>query len=336
MPNLTASHRYAQLGLISLAAVLAAACTAGAAPTSAPTGAPTGSPGATPPPTARPTTEPTPSVPASPETGGGTITHPTDPDAIVLQMYRWGGFVPVEYNLTDTPVFTLYGDGTAVFRGAEPGPGPGVTTVLPPLFQATLNDEQVDALLGFALEQGGLRDARGQYEDQMIADAPWTTFVIDAGGVQKTVNVMALAESAQGADAAERGRFFALARFLERFEEEARAGQVEELSLYQPELYRVMLLQPGFGQLPSVPWPWEDLELDDFEPMGEIVPYGTGMTQDQVSALLDAMREGPSEGGPNGGVRGLAVVAPDDTVYPVLVRPLLRGETVPFPEAPAE
>ena len=46
----------------------------------------------------------------------GAIDHPTGCTDIVLRMDSWGGFMAVESNLTATPVFTLYGDNTAVFR----------------------------------------------------------------------------------------------------------------------------------------------------------------------------------------------------------------------------
>ena len=60
----------------------------------------------------------------------GQLDHKTGCTDIVLRVSSSGGFVPVEVNLTDTPIFTLYGDNTAIFRPQPsdwmyPGPETG-------------------------------------------------------------------------------------------------------------------------------------------------------------------------------------------------------------------
>ena len=160
-----------------------------------------------------------------------------------------------------------------------------------------------------------------------IADASTTTFTIDAGGVDKTVSVYALGfemPGQAGPDGADRQGFAQLAELLTDFEKEARAGQVDELMVYEPETYRVMLIDGG-GQ-GGVEWPWDGVALDDFEKTGEYGPLVAGMTPDQVAGIVDV---------PNGGAMGRTVVAPDGgSVYGLAIRPLLPGETAEIDSDP--
>src|SRR5918992_2576712 len=122
-----------------------------------------------------------------------------------------------------------------------------------------------------------------------------------------------------GPDGADRQGFARLAELLTDFEKQARAGQVDEVTVYEPETYRVMLVENGGGQ-GGVEWPWDGLALEDFEKTGQYGPLVAGITPDQVAGIADV---------PNGGVMGKAVVAPDgETVYGLAIRPLLPGETV--------
>jgi hypothetical protein len=93
-----------RLGLATATALLLA--TAACSPA-----APSGSPG----PSAGPTTAPTPTR----VTG---IEHPTGARDIVLRFEEGGGFVPIDFLATQAPSFTLYGDGTVVFRDTQATP----------------------------------------------------------------------------------------------------------------------------------------------------------------------------------------------------------------------
>ena len=55
----------------------------------------------------------------------GAISHPTGADEVVLRVSTGGGFVPIEYNYTMVPEFTLYGDGRIIVHRADPGDIPG-------------------------------------------------------------------------------------------------------------------------------------------------------------------------------------------------------------------
>jgi hypothetical protein len=70
--------------------------------------------------------------PSASPTEAGAVEHPTGATEIVLRMKEGGGFVPMGYAATEMPQFTLYGDGTVIYRSAGM-PGVGEVQVLPPL-----------------------------------------------------------------------------------------------------------------------------------------------------------------------------------------------------------
>jgi len=291
------------IALFALAlAALLAACTAG--------------PGATPTP-AGPTPSPSPSP--SPTFGPTDIEHPTGATDVVLRMEQGGGFVPMGFLVTQAPTFTLYGDGTVIFKQIDTRVGDpmGGQAELPWLV-GHLVEADVQALLSFALTTGRLATARLQYDDPMIADAGSTIFQLNAGGVEKTVSVYALFDMSQpGPDAADRQGFSRLAAVLDDF-----GSQVDvdlgEVTTYDPELYRVILIE-GFGEPVAQPtdWPWDDLTLDDF-PVGEEPGNRSKiLDREHVAKLLDV---------PNGGHVGVWVTAVDGSVVSFGIRPLLPDE----------
>src|SRR5918996_978902 len=54
----------------------------------------------------------------SPGAGDG-IEHETGAGDLLIRIAYEGGFVPVDWNLTNLPVFSLYGDGTLIRPGAQ-------------------------------------------------------------------------------------------------------------------------------------------------------------------------------------------------------------------------
>lgn len=251
----------------------------------------------------------------------GQLEHKTGCTDVVLRVSSAGGFVPLEVNLTDTPIFTLYGDNTAIFRPQPkdamfPGPGQPMT----PLVKAVLSPAQVDALLTYALGPGGLATAPDEIFNPMIADAPTTVFQVDAAGVTRTVSAQALGlDDAASPDAAALAQLAALYDLLDSFEEQVAAGNVESAELYQPTAYRGMLTEVWEGATgPIVPWPWDDVTLEDFlAPQGNVARYAE-LTPEQVAAVTTV---------PSGGVATIRLQAPDDSQWYLSVRPLLPGET---------
>ncbi len=129
------------------------------------------------------------------DTGAGSrsTTPPVDQDGttLVLRVATEGGFTPVDYQLTNMPTFSLYGDGTIVTTGPmiEIYPPPA----LPSLQSQTVDSAGVDAIVAAAIDAG--LDSAGDLTDMgsvAIADAPDTVFTLHADGVDTTVRVYAL------------------------------------------------------------------------------------------------------------------------------------------------
>jgi hypothetical protein len=299
-------HRSAALLLVAVLALIVAACAGGGAPpdpSTVPSGDPSSDPGGSP--------------------AVGAIGHSTDAGTVILRYDEGGGFVPPAFTAANVPPFTLYGDGTAVFRdpAVEAPPMQGSVFVMNPLQTAKLSEEQIQEVLGFALGEGGLAAARPEYLNQMIADASTATFTIDTDDIKKTVAVYALGlDDPQGcADAPARAAFKRLADRLVGLG----SGGAVVASDYVPTGYRASLFEaPGVVAPDVVAWPWEDVAPADFQPAAD--PNGfqfpfLDMTPEQVGAL--------GVDGPEGGFQNLVITAPDGvTTYQLSARPLLPGE----------
>lgn len=119
----------------------------------------------------------------------GSIIHPTGKNELVLQIVEEGGFVPVEYNLTVLPQFSLYGDGTVIVSGPIPAIYPG--PALPNLQTAVIPKTSVQTAL-YAAREAGLFDPMYDYGRPSITDVGTTTFVINAEGTTYRSNIYAL------------------------------------------------------------------------------------------------------------------------------------------------
>lgn len=306
------------LGILLVTACGGAAPTPSANPSTSP--GPTASPTTTGSPTtaASPTPTASPSPSPSPTFSGDAISHPTGPTQLVLQYDNVGGFVPPEFIVTQMPSFSLYGDGTVIIRPTEErGDRVLPQGALPRLIKATMTEEQVQALLRFALGQGRLLDAREHYPQNSCADCPTTIFRINAAGQEKTVAVDGLGAELQ-MDPADRQGFAALADTLMGFEQRALAGELGEVIIYEPTHYLVALLEAQPGQGEPVAWPWPELSLDDFVAKGDIDwRRDAVLTSEQLAALTEV---------PSGGGQGLFVEDADGDLWSVAFRPLLPNE----------
>jgi hypothetical protein len=305
------------LAVVALLAACNAAPGATIAPTAPPsgqppTGAPTGSP------TDAPTAAPSPTAEPTPSFGEGEISHPTGANDIVLRMASGGGHMMFGVDLIAVPQFTLYGDGRVIFqqvdtRGAPFGALPNL-----PLVVGQLDEQAVQALLLYALDTGRLAGAKANYDHPGIADAGTTIFNLNANGEEKVVSVYALFEGVDptAPDPVDRAGMAQLQTLLTNFETEA-AESLTDVGVYEPELYRVTLLE-GFGEPTSEPmeWPWDDLTMDDFATGDEPGAIGL-LTAEQVSQIMEV---------PNGGQFGIWLEDPDGTVLQAAVRPLLPDE----------
>jgi hypothetical protein len=117
------------------------------------------------------------------------ITHPTGANELVLRVEVGGGLVAPGWILSELPTISIHGDGRVITRGPqiEIYPGPA----LPNLLVSRISEDGLQRILAAAAEAGILgRDA--SYPYPLIADAPTTTFFVNAGGTTSTVSAYAL------------------------------------------------------------------------------------------------------------------------------------------------
>ena len=302
-------RRLASLALTPFLLASVVACSSGGGAAATPSAAP--SSGAS----ASPTEEPSPSA-------AGGIDHKTGATDVLLRYDEGGGLMMAGYSAAQAPIFTLYGDGTVIFRNPlkDPPASQGSTTPFNPLRTARLSEDQVVELLTLALGEGGLAGARPNYDNPMVADAGTTVFTIDAGGIKKAVSIMALGMDVDpgNPDGPARAGFKKLADRLADFDQ----GGSIETAVYEPKAYRATLVDGGGMAAPDmVDWPWSDLTVKDFKPdagpNGLQFPHAT-LTPGQVAALGITSVEG--------GFFGTPVKGSDGKPYILAVRPILPDD----------
>lgn len=270
----------------------------------------TAAPSATPIGSGSPTTAPT---PISSATIGG-LQHPTGATDIVLRLEESGGFVPVEFLATSAPSFTLYGDGTVVFRDPTAMPPESTDGVMrsTPFKTVRLDEEAIQALLDEALGPGALAVAKGPYTGNM-ADVPSSIFTISIGGQTKEVSVTGLSPEAHEQDKAIITALAGLAGKLNTF-----GSSIPGAKPYQPAAYRGVInpVDQPFGKV--LDWPWTDLTPDDFTSGANEFLLKHVLSQAQVDAV------GLADIG--GGMSGVNLRS-KGKVFTFSLRPLLPDET---------
>lgn len=266
--------------------------------------------------------EPTPAATPAATPATGAITHPTGADEIILRFDESGGFVPPEFLAAHIPQFTLYGDGTAVFVDASATPPTNAENIFigQPVRAVTLTEDEIQALLVYAIRDGALGIAKPQYTDMLIADAPTATFTLNADGASKTVAVYALGmdDPQPNADTPVKKQLAELGTRLRDFGAGGAKGDP-----YVPAAFRgVLTEQQGIEGVTTRPWPWTDVKATDFVLPADAnaLPQGTAtLTKAQVDALA-------IDGAENGIASGL-YLEDGGKVYSLVIRPLLPDET---------
>jgi hypothetical protein len=262
-----------------------------------------------------------PSAPPSVAPTISGIDHATGATDVVLRMEQGGGFIRPEFLLTQGPIFTLYGDGTVIFRddrATPPQAKDGIARGLP-YKTARLTEQQIQAFLEQAINGGALGIARAQYDPGTVADVPATTFTLKAGGLDKTVSVVALGMDVKpGPDAATLTALAKLADRLRQFDQ----GGTFATDIYKPATYRGILWTSGFAPATGPrAWPWPKLKPADFtapaDPNAPTFPRRT-LTVDEAAQLGISDFEG--------GLQELSLKGPDAKVYSFALRPLLPDE----------
>jgi hypothetical protein len=230
----------------------------------------------------------------------------------------------MEFLLTQAPQFTLYGDGTVIYkptdtRANDPMGGQGML----PFKVGHLDEDGVQALLRFALGEGHLLNAKANYDNMSVADAGSTIFTLNAAGLQKVVNVYALGmdDSNNPQDAADRKAFQTLADQLNTFEKRGQNVELGAITNYDPAFYRVFLMDAtgGVPQNPAIDWPWSDLTPAAFKATAD---------ESRPTANLDKAHVSAVETVPSGGRAFIYVKAPGggDQLYSVGIRPLFPDD----------
>jgi hypothetical protein len=254
---------------------------------------------------------------ASPDTVGA-IEHKTGATDVILRYDEGGGFVMPAWTAAQAPAFTLYGDGTLIFRNTFKEALPAVGSVMPlhPFRTAKMNEEQIQTLLVFAVGEGGLGAARAEYLDMMVSDATTAVFTVNAGGLAKTVSVYALGLELDGtADLLARKT---LAKLRDHLVDIDQGGSVKT-DVYAPERYRGVLLEGQPGAPDQKAWPWADVKTTEFVSNGDpnALPLPARV---MTAAEIEALGIDPFQGG----FIGLPLAGPGDgKFYSLSVRPLL-------------
>jgi alpha-tubulin suppressor-like RCC1 family protein len=226
-------------------------------------------------------------TPASNEPGSppaGPLDHATGATDVVLRFDR-GPDVAVGDLVGELfqpgPEFTLYGDGTVIYRNDRAPRPPSVDGITRgrPFRIAHLAEDQIQSLLRFALDAGGLWDACERYEAVDTDVSSSDVFTIRAGGLDKRVQDLA-------------GSFEPLTTHLRRF---ARSGI--PTTTWTPDSYWGNLLDSsifafiGDGVVPGLvdddiaPWPWPGVAPADFAGLAELQSGRRVMSADEAAAL---------------------------------------------------
>jgi hypothetical protein len=198
-------------------------------------------------------------------TGDGSIDHATGRGDLLVRVALEGGFVPLEWNLTNLPTFSLYGDGTLVQPGAqiEIYPSPA----LPAISSRTVDEAGIQAILRAALDAtDGMPADLGDMGSMNVADAATTVITVRADGIERSIEAYALAEVPERPDGMSREVFDARQRLsalvdkLGTLDQWLPAGSLGEENAYRGEAARLFVGEyRKVDDLPQdrVAWPIE-------------------------------------------------------------------------------
>jgi alpha-tubulin suppressor-like RCC1 family protein len=251
----------------------------------------------------------------------GPIEHATGPTDVVLRL-DFGpdlGVSELEGEFfRPGPEFTLYGDGTVIFRHDldREAQTNGPILRAAPFMTALLDETQVQSLLLFALGEGGLADACDVYPSPDTDFAGRAILSVRADGIDRQVEVAGPSPLGQLVDR------------LAGYDPEVGA----QPRVWEADRYWGNLLDAGsaieLGLLPdpldvgSVPWPWPAIRPADFvgRDMGGWIGDPRRVMSVAEAAVLDMSAAG-------GVVRRVYVVGPDGTtIYSFSLWPMALEE----------
>lgn len=252
------------------------------------------------------------------------VEHPEEPDELVLRVTVGGGFVPVEFNLTEVPAFSLYGDGSIITPGPQIAIFPA--PALPNLQQKKVTEEGIQMILAEAVD-AGLEGPDRRLTNDRIADAPTTAFTVvtDAGAHTTSVYALGIGTGPQegpGDDRQTRSRLRQFQEMVSSLEQSLPAGEISAERPFEPKRLRLFVREgtpepsePGLEQ-PELGWPL-DGGLAGFGEPHTSLDYRCGVVEgEDVQRLLDAAKR----------ANQLTPWVSDGRSYGVLFRPLLPDE----------
>ncbi|MGH2559042.1 MAG: hypothetical protein ACRDJH_08255 [Thermomicrobiales bacterium] len=267
---------------------------------------------------------------ASPAATTGEIVHPTGADELVLRIHVGGGFVPLQFHITEAPQFSVYGDGRVLFLGPqiEIYPPPA----LPNLRVLRLTEDGLQQLLAEANDAGLIGRGR-QYDNDYVADAPTTAITVNANGQTTVVAAYALGfVESTSATEEEQVELEKIAKFVERMINLAEwlpaSAIAEPEDAYQIDRLQVVVAAETFAvtagddltPVPPVDWPLAaplSSFGDPYEGYGMEGARCAELTGDDLAALLPLLENAGS----------FAPWQSEGQTYAVLFRPLLPDES---------
>ena len=270
-------------------------------------------------PSGSPNGSPNPS--ASPSTGAfGPIDHATGPTDVLLRYDQGGGFVMPAFLATQAPIFTLYGDGTIIFRNpaAESPPAVGAVQPFNPFRIAKLSEEQIQALLERRPRRGRPRapPARTTPTTVWPTRGPRSSRSTPAGCRRRS-------RSTRWASKARTPR----TRSPEPPSRSWPSGWATSTTtapfatqVYTPEAYRGVLMDGFPGDAGARPWPWKDPQPEAF-----VMPANPNAFQ-MATKVLTAAQVGALGIDPHeGGLQGLTLISPDGQAVFAVAAPVAPG-----------
>ncbi len=285
------------------------------------------------------TSIPSPSLsqsPSPPPSASPTLfAHPIGSTDVILSLRvpQGGGAVPIPTlrGLYQETLFVMYGDGTVVFDVPILRRGGHATPEDLGLFTVHLDEDQVVALLQYALGAGGLRDATTSYSMPLFPQTD-AYLMIDAFGVTREVTITdpgAVDPSLSPVAGAIRTKLSGLVAYLQSFGGSSFVQSIGQASPYRADRYLAVLedaesfaLNPPLPGRPVLsPWPWPDVRPSEFQ-------MGSGANSARMLVITpqqyDTLIALPTSYG-----EGIGVRAPDKKAYVITARPLLPNEPLP-------
>ena len=249
------------------------------------------------------------------------IEHPLGPMEVVLRLDSGPDLGASELTgefFQPGPEFTLYGDGTVIYRNLDARlparDGPILRAA--PFTLVQLDDGDVQSLLRFAIGEGGLTTARDRYETQ------------DTDGFGSVVLTVRTRDLEKRIEVAGPSPLGALIERLIRFDPGDPAttrvwtGDRHWGSLLDVAPYLESGVLPDPDDAGTLPWPWPNIDPDDFVGRDEGGYIGQPR---RVMTAKEARALGLSDHG--GLVQRVYLVGPDrETVYSFSLWPMSPDE----------